>query len=360
MELAPRLPLQGGLPPLEAAADLGAPGAAAAPPVEIACDESGFSGTNLLDAATPVFTHASVDLSRGEATELLGVLRSGLRPAPGEVKSGQLLRGPRARKSLEPLLESLTGRAHVHVVDKEFFLVTRIVDLFLAEPTYAAGTRLTHDLRPAAVTLYRAGRSGGDDWGTLLAAFVELVRTKRRRQPDRRVLESFFRARDALATRLGPEAATVVAALTRTRVRTVVTRLVQADPAIPPPLEPLLPALGETVLFWSAGRRQVLVVHDEQSALTATRLRRLQRVLAQADGTGTGHGDRAGAPDRVSPLAGLVTVDSRDDPRVQVADLLAGIARRSPDIGSDPLLLPFLSPTSLRDPGKTATPGFGP
>ena len=30
--------------------------------VEIACDESGFSGTNLLDAATPVLTHASVDL----------------------------------------------------------------------------------------------------------------------------------------------------------------------------------------------------------------------------------------------------------------------------------------------------------
>jgi hypothetical protein len=54
----------------------------------------------------------------------------------------------------------------------------------------------------------------------------------------------------------------------------------------------------------------------------------------------------------VSPLAGLVTVDSRDDPRVQVADLLAGIARRSPDIGDDDLLQPFVSPTSLRDPER--------
>jgi hypothetical protein len=26
------------------------------------------------------------------------------------------------------------GRAHVHLVDKEFFLVTRIVDLLLTEP----------------------------------------------------------------------------------------------------------------------------------------------------------------------------------------------------------------------------------
>ena len=58
----------------------------------------------------------------------------------------------------------------------------------------------------------------------------------------------------------------------------------------------------------------MLVVHDEQSALTAGRLTRLQEALADAHD--------------VSPLAGLVMVDSRDDPRVQVADLLAGLARR--------------------------------
>jgi hypothetical protein len=29
---------------------------------------------------------------------------------------------------------------HVHLVDKEYFLVTRIVDLLLAEPSYAAST----------------------------------------------------------------------------------------------------------------------------------------------------------------------------------------------------------------------------
>jgi hypothetical protein len=34
---------------------------------------------------------------------------------------------------------------------------------------------------------------------------------------------------------------------------------------------------------------------------------------------------------------------------VQVADLLAGVARRSPDVLGDPLLQGFLSPTSLVD-----------
>jgi hypothetical protein len=112
----------------------------------------------------------------------------------------------------------------------------------------------------------------------------------------------------------------------------------------------MLPALAETVLFWSGGQRQVMVIHDEQSALTASRLRRLQQVLAEGADLPAADAQDAGAPSaRVSPLAGLVTVDSRDGPRVQVADFLAGVARRSPEIGDDDLLRPLVSPTSLRD-----------
>jgi hypothetical protein len=95
----------------------------------------------------------------------------------------------------------------------------------------------------------------------------------------------------------------------------------------------------------------VLVTHDEQSALTANRLTRLQQVLANDGGPSAADADQAEAlPDGVSPLAGLVMVDSRDDPRVQVADLLAGVARRLPGIVNDSQFQPLLSPTSLRDP----------
>jgi hypothetical protein len=312
--------------------------------VEIACDESGFSGTNLLHPATPVITHASVNLDVGEAVGLIAALRSGFRFSPNEFKSGQFLRGPGAGEALEWFLAELSGRAHVHLVDKEYFLVTRIVDLFLTEPSYAAGTRLTQDQRPAALTLYRARPMAGPDWLAFLSAFVELVRTKRRQRPDRRALERFMQARDALVRDgMGADAEAVLDGLSANRVRAVLTRLADNDRSIPPPLEPMLPALAETVLFWSGGRRRVLVIHDEQSALTAGRLRRLQQVLAE----GT-----ASSPAGLSPLAGLVMVDSRDDPRVQVADLLAGVARRLPGIVDDGPLRPFLSPTSLRDPER--------
>ena len=251
-----------------------------------------------------------------------------------EFKSGQFLRSRYDGESLEWFLAALSGRAHVHLVDKEYFLVTRIVDLFLAEPTYAAGTRLTQPQRAAALALYRARGSAGRDWSVFLTAYVDLVRTKRRHRPDADLLEQFLKARDALAQDgLGAPADAVLAGLDRSRIRAVLDRMAHDDRSIPPPLEPMLPALAETVLFWSSGRRQVLVVHDEQSALTAGRLRRLQQVLA--DGADW------------SPFAGLVMVDSRDDPRVQVADLLAGLARRSP--GTDRLQA-FLSPFSLRDP----------
>nr|WP_221377903.1 hypothetical protein [Actinoplanes polyasparticus] len=319
-----RTPLQGGLPP---------PGAVAGPVVEIACDESGFSGTNLLDPSTPMITHASVDLSSGAARQLIAELRS----SSHELKSGPFLRGPRAREALELFLGALRGRALVHLIDKQFFVVTRVIDLLLAEPSYAAGTRLTQDRRPAAVALHRALRDAGQDGNTFLASFTDLVRAKRR-GPANQAVERFLRARDALAgdraqeTPPGDRARKTPAGLdgiTAQRVRDLLTRLEDDDRTIPPPLEPLLPALAETVLFWSAGRRRVLVTHDEQSALTADRLTRLQRALAVGG---------------VSPLAGLIMVDSRDDPRVQLADLLAGVARRSPRSDG---LEPLISRTSL-------------
>ena len=279
--------------------------------VEIACDESGFSGTNLLDPASPVITHASVDLAVPAAAEVVAVLRSRFR-SRSEFKSNQLLR-PEQRSALEWFLTTLRGHAHVHVIDKTRYVAARVLELFTGEPSYGDGTSLARDHSDAILALQR--RTG------FLAAFVGLTRTKRVRLIDHVAIERFFTTM--------PSDVPELRAVTRAQVEDVVLRLIDDDPAIPPPLEPLVPALAETVLFWSAGQRSVAVVHDEQSALTPGRMARLATYLAEAV---------APAP---PPLLSVTQVDSKHDPRVQVADLLAGIARRrSPELVE--LLEPYL------------------
>ncbi|HEY9339699.1 MAG TPA: hypothetical protein VIQ79_34975, partial [Kribbella sp.] len=189
--------------------------------VEVACDESGFSGTNLLDPASPVITHASADLSVAAAADVIDVLRARLHRRT-EYKSNQLLR-PEQRPALEWLLTTLQGHAHVHVIDKTAYVAARVVELFTEEPSYGAGTSLGTDHSELVAALrHRTG---------FLAAFVDLARTKRVRLMDHAAVDRFF------ATM--PADVPALRALTRDRVEEVMQRLIDEDPELPPPLEPL-------------------------------------------------------------------------------------------------------------------------
>jgi hypothetical protein len=289
--------------------------------VEIACDESGFSGTNLLDPASPAITHASVDLTVPEAAGMVAVLRSRIRRGP-EYKSNQLLR-PEQRPALEWFLTTMRGRAHVNVIDKREYLAARVIELFTEEPSYGAGTSLGRDHSDAVLALRRQTR--------FLTAFVDLTRTKRVRVIDQDAVDRFMA--------LLPAHLPSLRQVTSARVEEVMARLIDEDPELPPPLEPLVPALAETLLFWSAGERSVAVVHDEQSALTGGRVARLGSFLADAV---------APAP---APLRSFRQVDSREDPRVQVADLLAGVARRGAPTATR-LLAPYLTPVRTGSSGR--------
>jgi hypothetical protein len=87
------------------------------------------------------------------------------------------------------------------------------------------------------------------------------------------------------------------------------------NPKITPLMEPLLPALNRTVRYWGSYTQTLSVVHDEQSALTPERITDIATAFAA--------GDRPG-----HRLTEVRFVDSRREPRVQLADFVAGIARR--------------------------------
>jgi hypothetical protein len=304
--------------------------------IEIVCDESGFSGTNLLDPDNRVFAHASVDLDLGLAGEFVGEVRARFPSSAAEYKSGRLRR-PALRWLLGPS-GPLAGHAHVHLIDKTLFVVYRLVDLFAGEPRYVSGTSLDRDRRSmsVAVALHRLGpvTYGAGPWQALLRAFVALLRSKRRWMTDAQV-DAFFCAVAELRIPGQPDEVMDLLWQARPRIDSLRTGLLH-DPDVPPLLEPLIPALLETARYWCAGGRPVSIIHDEQSALTQNRIRRIQRLL---DGR----------------LSSVRRVDSRSDPRVQVADFLAGAARRiaSTELrGQDDneltaLLRPYVDPYSI-------------
>lgn len=276
-------------------------------PVEIACDESGSEGENLVGGETDVFAHAGVRLTPEAARACVGEIRARIGSPAEEYKANHLLRG-KHRPVLEWLLDPagpLDGHGHVHLTDKTFFAVRAAVTL-LAEHGTDAMARTLHHTGPAAF--------GAERWAYFLAAFTSVLRLKPRRGVTSSPAE-FFALADELAGVPG-EAGDIVARLSEGAERVAAYRArLASDPGLIPVLDPLVPAVIRTVRHFSTGGIPVALVHDEQLALTGERVLQLKATL----------GNR---------LAGVRFVDSRSDARVQVADFLAGVARR---IASDAL-----------------------
>lgn len=272
---------------------------------DIACDESGYEGEKLVAATTDVFAHASVRLDPAAAQACVQELRRRIRSPATEYKANHLLR-EKHRPALLWLLDGrgpLHGRAHVHLVDKTYLLLDRLVDVLVP------GT--------AATALYRDGACvfGAGRWQAFLVAANTVLRARDRLDAGAPV-GSFFRALDTLDAAGPAELRDAVRRLraSKARLRAHRARLVD-EPAVIPVLDPLFPAVVRAVGYWADGGAPVSVVHDRQNTFTAERLAQLD-VLA---------GDR---------LAGLRLAESSTDARVQVADFLAGVARK---IASDEL-----------------------
>ncbi|MFB9678931.1 hypothetical protein [Streptosporangium vulgare] len=112
----------------------------------------------------------------------------------------------------------------------------------------------------------------------------------------------------------------------RPRVDSFLARLLD-DPRTVPSLDPLIPAIVRAVAYWGGGTRPVSIVHDRQTTLTEERVARIREMLGEPRPDGLPWSPTA-------RLSGLRFVASYADARIQVADLLAGAARK---IASDEL-----------------------
>ncbi|MEU7744265.1 DUF3800 domain-containing protein [Nonomuraea sp. NPDC049158] len=269
-----------------------------AQPFEIACDESGSEGEKLIGGNTAVFAHASVRLDVESAADCIQEVRSRAPSPTTEYKSG-IIRRKKHLNALKWLLgpsSALLDNAHVYLIDKTFFAISRLTDL-LAVP----------DREAIADTLYREGGQtfGPDSWNAFLDSFNDLMRTNNGRGP-RASVEAVFAMVDTFR-RATPRsrAGEIMDLLWESRSQMDALRERSLT------LNPLFPAISQAIVYWSRTGRPVSVVHDRQTLLTQARIDELEEAHS-AQGR----------------LAGLRLVDSRTDPRVQVADLLAGAARK--------------------------------
>ncbi|MFC5849397.1 hypothetical protein [Deinococcus petrolearius] len=102
-------------------------------------DESGFTGTHLLDAEQPVYTVATVILDESEADDLKR-RHFGTYQGP-ELKFSRLKRQPRHLRASNDLLEELLDRRAVKLsaADKRFVLIAKMFDLITEPLLHALG-----------------------------------------------------------------------------------------------------------------------------------------------------------------------------------------------------------------------------
>jgi hypothetical protein len=310
---------------------------------EVACDESGSDGENLTGGNTDVFAHAGVGLTVDAAAACVREIRDRIRSPADQYKAAHLLR-EKHRAVLEWLLAPqgpIHGNAHVHLVEKEFFLVDRTARLLLGD---------TAD----ALLLYRVGRRtfGEAGWRQFARAANRLLRARHDGQSPEPA-DLFFRTVDDLRRAHARTAvAPVLDRLAAARSRADGYRAdLLAGPPLIPLLNPLLPAIVRTAAYWSADGQGVRLVHDRQNLLTPERIAWIEETAARA-------GIR---------LDGLRLVVAGEDPRVQLADFLAGIARklasdelnRRADSALTALLRPYVDPASVwgDEPGHAALLG---
>lgn len=106
---------------------------AQSPPILISCDEAGYTGPALLDAAQPYFVYASHDLSMIEAESLIADIRARFPIQAAELKSASLKRRNDWAAICQLITDRCAGRVIVIASDKKVALAGKVFE-YLFEP----------------------------------------------------------------------------------------------------------------------------------------------------------------------------------------------------------------------------------
>lgn len=112
-------------------------------PLEVFCDEAGFTGPNLLDRNQPTFAYSSVAVPNIEAWEILQEARSLFPVQMPELKSSNLSKSKNGRDLMLHVLKKIRSRYSVIIFDKALSLGAKIFE-YIYEPVFKDNPTLVY------------------------------------------------------------------------------------------------------------------------------------------------------------------------------------------------------------------------
>lgn len=295
---------------------------------EIFFDESGHDGENLIAGKTPVLAHSSLYMGLDEATELVAYLRAKTKAQSSELKASDVMRNGQAIDDLFGEQGRLIGHAQVYLVEKSHFAIGKIIDLLVEEEAYRRGVNLYAGgtAKQMADDLYEFGPRafGTDAWNDLVEAFTSLMRTRQRKGGQKETVETFFEKIDEYRLKSRRERVSEILQLVwMTRSHADDFQKALEEGLALKTLDPLQTTLYQLAYTWHGVLKQpIMIMHDQQTALTDN----LTKVLLEVANKGVPDG--MNLPKIKFPLVDVKQVDSKADPRIQLADIAAGFCRQ--------------------------------
>ena len=290
----------------------------------IACDESGSEGEELTASQHPVFVHASVNLPADEATGLRDWMRGATRTQASEMKSKTALR-PGNRQVLLEMIERLAGAANITLVDKSYFLTSKLIETLIGPHalqwdtdigTSGYGRAWADHLNRHAPTALGVAR-----WDAFLSTYNALVRSYQREGTTPPSVLPFFAALEDAHENCSDDDTRYILSLLQQSQMFAYEYQGRSEVELRE-LDPLMPTMSGAARTWAMriGDTPFAFLADTYSGLTPT----VRRFIVEAARTPLFvAGNVVPTPD----LRGISLADSRTDARIQLADILAGVGR---------------------------------
>ncbi|HEY1257110.1 MAG TPA: DUF3800 domain-containing protein [Terracidiphilus sp.] len=146
--------------------------------MEIFCDESGFTGNQLLDAQQQIFTYATVAIASIEAKELITQIRKKYKLQGDELKGGDLIKQTRGSRAVTEILQELNGKFRFAVHLKPYALASKLFE-YIFEPAFSSCNSIFYEInfhRFISTLLFAFFRASDIDTGKLLENFCMFAR----------------------------------------------------------------------------------------------------------------------------------------------------------------------------------------